>query len=164
VIVINNEFQGSKEYNMVVTKEFLNGNILVHDLEFDDYVLLNKDDFVLECFDKEQIENLSSEEYETLMDKCENECMKTFYNSNLRPDNIIIGKPLTSIKSHDITEDENTVFEEERFLPKLLIKYGFFKSISQLRKNRSDLWRELNKVNCEELKIGHIIVYIVVGE
>ena len=149
---------------MEVIKEFPNGNKLIHDLEFDDYVLLNKDNFMLECFDKEQVENLSSEEFKTLMTKCENECIKTSYNPNLRPDNIIIGRPLTSIKSHDITEEENTVFDEERFLPKLLVKYGFFKSTGQVRKNRSDLWRELNKVDCEELKIGHKIVYIVVGE
>ena len=149
---------------MEVIKEFLNGNKLIHDLEFDDYILLNENDFVLECFDKEQVENLSSEEYEKFMIKCENECIKTSYDPNLKLDNIIIGKPLTSIKSHDITEDENTVFEEERFLPKLLVKYGFFKSTSQIRKNRPDLWRELNKVDFEELKIGHKRVWLVVGE
>jgi len=149
---------------MKIIKEFPNGNKLIHNPEFEDYILLNKDDFVLELFDEDQIDNLSQQDFDNLMIKCENECMRTSYNPNLRPDNIIIGRPLTSIKSHDITESENTVFEKERFLPKLLVKYGFFKSISQLRKNRPDLWRELDKVDCEELKIGHRQIYIVVGE
>jgi len=145
-------------------KEFPNGNKLIYNPEFEDYTLINKDDFILEIFDEDQINNLSPHELENLMIKCENECMKTSYNPNLRPDNIIIGRPLTSIKSHDITKDENTAFDEERFLPKLLVKYGFFKSTSQIRKNRPDLWRELSKVDCEELKIGYKKVYIVVGE
>jgi hypothetical protein len=164
MIGIKNEFDCHKEYKMESIKEFPNGNKLIYNPEFEDYTLINKDDFILEIFDEDQINNLSPHELENLMIKCENECMKTSYNSNLRPDNIIIGKPLTSIKSHDITEEENTAFDEERFLPKLLVKYGFFKSTGQVRKNRLDLWKELNKIDCEELKIGYKKVYIVVGE
>jgi hypothetical protein len=149
---------------MKVIKEFPNGNKLIHNPEFEDYTLINRDDFILEIFDEDQIDNLSPQEFENLMIKCENESIKTSYNPNLRPDNIIIGRPLTSIKSHDITEVENTAFDEERFLPKLLVKYGFFKSTSQVRKNRPDLWIELIKLDCEMIKIGHKEVYIVVGK
>jgi len=81
----------------------------------------------------------------------------------LYPDNIIIGSPLVYLDKLGITENENTIFENERFLPRLLVKYGFFKSTSQLRKNRPDLWRELNIIDFEEIKIGHKRVWIVTG-
>ena len=79
------------------------------------------------------------------------------------PDNIIVGSPLVDLDKLGIQESENTIFENERFLPRLLVKYGFFKSTSQLRKNRPDLWRELNSINFEEIKIGHKRVWIVTG-
>jgi len=80
------------------------------------------------------------------------------------PNNIIIGIPLVPLSQLGITPTEVTITDEERFLPKLLVKYGFFKSTSQLRKNRSDLWRTLDKPDYEEIKIGHKRVWIVVGE
>ena len=80
------------------------------------------------------------------------------------PNNIIIGTPLVNLSQLGITQSEITITDEERFLPKLLVKYGFFKSTSQLRKNRSDLWRTLDKPDYEEIKIGHKRVWIVVGE
>lgn len=88
----------------------------------------------------------------------------------MQPDNIIIKKPLVDLSvllgdwNNKIPDGEVNVFEEETFLPKILVKHGFFKSTSQLRKNRPDLWRELNKVDFEELKIGHKRVWLVVGE
>jgi len=80
------------------------------------------------------------------------------------PYNIIIGTPLVNLSQLGITQSELTITDEERFLPKLLVKHGFFKSTSQLRKNRSDLWRTLDKSDFEEIKIGHKRVWIVVGE
>ena len=80
------------------------------------------------------------------------------------PDNIVIGTPLVNLSLLGITQSEFTITDEERFLPKLLVKYGFFKSNSQLRKNRPDLWRTLDKPDFEEIKIGHKRVWIVVGE
>jgi len=80
------------------------------------------------------------------------------------PHNIIIGTPLVSLSQLGITQSEFTITDEEKFLPKLLVKYGFFKSTSQLRKNRPDLWRTLDKPDFEEIKISHKRVWIVVGE
>jgi len=80
------------------------------------------------------------------------------------PDNIVIGKPLVELKLLGIEDNEITMFEDERFLPKLLKKYGYFKSTSQIKKNRSDLCIELNKLDFIEVKIGHKRLWIVVGE
>jgi len=80
------------------------------------------------------------------------------------PDNIVIGTPLVNLSLLSITPVEFTITDEERFLPKLLVKHGFFKSTSQLRKNRSDLWRTLGKPDFEEIKISYKRVWIVVGE
>ena len=80
------------------------------------------------------------------------------------PNNIIIGTPLVNLSQLGITQSEITITDEERFLPKLLVKYGFFKFNSQLRKNRPDLWRTLDKPDFEEIKIGHKRVWIVVGK
>ena len=82
----------------------------------------------------------------------------------MQPNNIIIGIPLVNLILLGITQSEITITDEKRFLPKLLVKHGFFKSTSQLRKNRPDLWRALDKLDFEEIKIGHKRVWIVVGE
>ena len=80
------------------------------------------------------------------------------------PQNIVIGKPLVDLKLLGIEDNEITVFENERFLPKILVKHGFFKSTSQIRKNRPDLFIELNKLVFIELKIGHKRLCVIVGE
>jgi len=80
------------------------------------------------------------------------------------PNNIVIGTPLVDLKLLGIEDDEITVFETERFLPKLLKEYGLFKSTSQIRKNRPDLFIELDKIDFIELKIGHKRLWIIVGE
>lgn len=79
------------------------------------------------------------------------------------PQNIIVKQPLVDLKLLDIMSDENTVFETETFLPRILVKHGFFKSTSQIRKNRPDLWRDLTEPEFTELKIGHKRVWLVVG-
>jgi len=84
--------------------------------------------------------------------------------ANIIPNNIVIDKPLVDLKLLGIENDEITVFEEERFLPRILVKHGFFKSTSQVRKNRPDLFIELNNLDFIELKIGHKRLWIVVGE
>ena len=80
------------------------------------------------------------------------------------PENIVIGKPLVDLRLLGIENEEVTVFDQEKFLPKLLKKYGFFKSISQIKKNRPDLLIELNKVDFIEFKIGHKRLWLIVGE
>lgn len=82
------------------------------------------------------------------------------------PDNIIIGEPLVDLKSLGIDVlNESTVYEDgEIFIPKILKKYGFFSSTSQVKKNRPDLWREVEFPEFSILEIGHRRVCIVVGE
>jgi len=80
------------------------------------------------------------------------------------PQNIVIGKLLVDLKILGIEDDEITVFENERFLPKILVKHGFFKSTSQIKKNRPDLFVELDNLDFIELKIGHKRLCVIVGE
>ncbi|KQC91381.1 hypothetical protein ACV3Q3_12295 [Clostridium perfringens] len=78
--------------------------------------------------------------------------------------NIIIGKPLVSLELLGIEPQEETVFDTERFLPRLLVKYGFSKSISEIKRNRKDLVRYLEKPDMEMIKLGKKKVWIIVGE
>lgn len=79
--------------------------------------------------------------------------IKTLLPSNHKSTlNIIINNPLVSIQTllskneYDWFDNELkiTKFETEKFLPKLLVKYNIFKSISEVRKNRPDLILTLN--------------------
>lgn len=78
--------------------------------------------------------------------------------------NIIIDKPLVSLELLGIEPQEETVFDTERFLPRLLVKYGFSKSISEIKRNRKDLVRNLDKTDMEMIKLGKKKVWIVIGE
>ena len=78
--------------------------------------------------------------------------------------NIIIDKPLVPLEMLGIEPQEETVFDTERFLPRLLVKYGFSKSISEIKRNRKDLIRNLNKTDMEMIKLGKKKVWIIVGE
>jgi hypothetical protein len=78
------------------------------------------------------------------------------------PDNIVIGKPIVDLDKLGIRPNENTVFEnEEVFIPRILKKYGFFKSTSQVKKNRPDLWREVKDLEMIKLEIGHKRVWLI---
>ena len=76
--------------------------------------------------------------------------------------NIVIGNPLVTIE--DIFGDEKVEIETERFLPKILVKRGIFKSTSQVRKNRPDLGRNLDDIGFEEIKVGKRHLFILIGE
>jgi hypothetical protein len=86
-------------------------------------------------------------------------------------ENIVIGNPIVApesllafnINDWDRRERELTEFDTERFLPKLLVKYGFTPSTSEVKRNRPDLWKTLDKIDCEEIKIGKKKLFIVVG-
>lgn len=87
-------------------------------------------------------------------------------------ENIIIGKPLID-EYHLLAANEDdwinneknkTVLDDERFLPALLVKYGFMKSNSEVKRNRPDLFKALNDVDFLEIKIGKKRLWILVGE
>ena len=89
-------------------------------------------------------------------------------------ENIVIGKPLVepakllAIDNTDWEENEKsqTLFTEERFLPKILVENGFYPSVSEIRRNRPDLMITLDKVDfINKLKVKKKqFIWIVVGE
>lgn len=84
-------------------------------------------------------------------------------------ENIVIGKPIIELwqllgaNENDKTFGETTIFDTERYLPKILVKYGFMQSISEVKRNRPDLIRTLDKLDFFEVKIGKKRIWIIVG-
>lgn len=74
---------------------------------------------------------------------------------------VIIGKPLIS---PDNLGFENSICTNERYLPRLLVNIGYFKSISQVRKNRPDLCITLDEPDMLNFRIGKRHLWILVGE
>jgi hypothetical protein len=87
-------------------------------------------------------------------------------------ENIVIGMPLVieskllaySLADWQQNEEKKTVYDEERFLPRLLVKYSFMKSTSEVKRNRPDLWVTLDKPDFLEIKIGKKKCWVVIGE
>lgn len=86
-------------------------------------------------------------------------------------ENIIIGKPIVNLETLIGIENnklynwqEVTVYEDERYLPKLLVKYGFTSSIREVKRNRKDLDVMLDKLDFMEIKLGKKKICLVIGE
>lgn len=82
--------------------------------------------------------------------------------------NVVVGKPLVELY-HLYGLDETLcevidLFTEERFLPKILVEIGFFKSNGEVRRNRPDLVRELNRLEFTHIKVGKKHLWLTVGE
>lgn len=86
--------------------------------------------------------------------------------------NVVIGKPLVpawsliSATEQDFIENDEkyTLYTEERFLPKILVDAGIAKSNSEVRKNKPEFVKTLDKLDCMEVKWGKKRLYIIVGE
>ena len=86
--------------------------------------------------------------------------------------NVVIGKPLCEphllFASDEAdwrsNERENTLFTDERFLPRILVSAGIAKSVSDVRRNRPELVRELHEVDFIMVKWGKKFLWIAVGE
>lgn len=88
-------------------------------------------------------------------------------------ENIVIGTPIAEpsdmfaldINDWERIEKEKTFYTNERFLPKILVELGIYPSISEIRRNRSDLMISLDAVNfIDNLKVSKKrIVWILVG-
>ncbi len=86
--------------------------------------------------------------------------------------NIIIGKPLCkpyllfAYDEQDWEENEKsqTLFTEERYLPRILVAAGIAKSTNEVRKNRPELVKELSEIDFIRLKWGKKFLWIAVGE
>lgn len=63
-------------------------------------------------------------------------------------------------------EIEKTYFTEERFLPRILVDIGIYPSISEIRRNRPNLMKSLDRVDfLDALKVSKKRkLWIVVGE
>lgn len=77
---------------------------------------------------------------------------------------VVIGKPLVSLETLGFTEDEVTLYTNERFLPKILVQLGWFSSISDVRRNRNDLVVNCDKPDFQKIKIGKKVLWLIVGE
>ena len=76
-------------------------------------------------------------------------------------ENIVIGEPLVTLDlllGDELNPNYNwrevTTLDDERFLPKLLVKHGFALSVRELRRNRKDLFISMEKPDFLEIKIG----------
>lgn len=60
-------------------------------------------------------------------------------------------------------EESIDLYTEERFLPKILVQIGFFRSNSEVRKNRPDLVVELNELDFIDIRVGKKRLCLTVG-
>lgn len=84
-------------------------------------------------------------------------------------ENVVVGSPivdLCELFDDDLSWVSKTYFTHERYLPRILKNIGLVPSTSWVKKNRPDLDRELNELDCFEVRIGKMKppVYFVVGK
>lgn len=77
---------------------------------------------------------------------------------------VVIGEPLVSLELLGFEEREVSLRTEERYLPQILVDLGFFKSKSEVRRNRPDLVRTLEELDFEDIKIGKKRLWLIVGK
>lgn len=86
--------------------------------------------------------------------------------------NVVIGKPLvdpkTLLSSDDKDWEENekdkTLFTETRYLPTVMKEAGLIQSTGEVKRNKPDLCKTLDKVDCINIKWGKKFLFIIVGE
>lgn len=87
-------------------------------------------------------------------------------------ENIVIGQPLVSeaiifgSSNEDWCENEQykTFWTTERFLPRILVNLGFFSSTSEIKRNKPELFINLNDLDFLEIKVNKKKrVWILVG-
>lgn len=77
--------------------------------------------------------------------------------------NVVVGKPIIGLK-HLYGDEDIDLFTDERFLPKILVMLDFFKSNSEVKRNRPDLFIELNELNFLHIKVGKKHLWLTVGK
>ena len=85
--------------------------------------------------------------------------------------NIVVGQPLVEpmqLLSYDMddwefNEKSQTLFTNERFLPRIMKKAGIVESTSEVMRNRPELVVSLDHLDCFWLKYGKRKFYIIVG-
>jgi hypothetical protein len=84
---------------------------------------------------------------------------------------IVIGDPIchpwymfcNEYNEWDLIKDD-VIFTKERFLPRILVNIGVVNSTSEVRRNRPELVKTLDKPDFIEVKWGKSKVYILIGE
>ncbi len=87
-------------------------------------------------------------------------------------ENIVIGKPIVSEASifalneedWEQVEKEKTYWTEERNLAVILKELGIVKSVSEVRRNKPQLYVKLDKLDYMEIKWGKRKLFVLVGE
>lgn len=87
-------------------------------------------------------------------------------------ENIVINSPLvppeeifaSSYEDWINNEQDKTFYANEIFLPKIMVELGIVKSISEIRRNKPELVRELNDYDYLEVKWGKKRLFILVGK
>lgn len=81
----------------------------------------------------------------------------------MKDKNVVIGTPIVEL-SELYGDEDIDLFTEERFLPTILVSLGFFKSNSEVRKNRADLFINVNKLDFMHIKVGKKHLWLTVGK
>lgn len=87
-------------------------------------------------------------------------------------ENIVIGNPIASEASMfalneedwEQVEKEKTYWTEERNLAVILKELGIVKSVSEVRRNKPQLYVKLDKLDYMEIKWGKRKLFVLVGE
>lgn len=87
-------------------------------------------------------------------------------------ENIVIGKPIVSEASMfalneedwEQVEKEKTYWTEERNLAVILKELGVVKSVSEVRRNKPQLYVKLDNLDYMEIKWGKRKLFVLVGE
>lgn len=74
-------------------------------------------------------------------------------------------KELIALSDKDWWENEKnkTMFTDIRFLPDIMKKAGLVDSMSEVRRNRPELVKTLNDIDCVMIRWGKKRLFIVVG-
>ena len=87
--------------------------------------------------------------------------------------NVIVGTPLpgtpaelfgSSTIDWVINEHNQTLFTEERVLPRMMKEAGIVKSTSEVSRNRPEVQRSLDKLDFFQVKWGKKFLWILVGK
>ena len=87
-------------------------------------------------------------------------------------ENIVINSPLVPPEeifssSHEDwinVEQDKTYYTEEIFLPRIMVELEIVKSVSEVRRNKPGLVKELNDYDYLEIKWGKRKLFILVGK
>lgn len=86
-------------------------------------------------------------------------------------ENVIIGNlhiepyHLFALSEDDWNRNEKnkTLFTDEKFIPRIMVQAGIVNSVSEVRRNRPDLMREVEESSFEIIKWGKKFLFIARG-